>query len=224
VSAAADEPRHDGRHARRERNRDAVVAALLALYHEGDLDPPVERIAARSGVSARSLFRYFDDVDDLCRSAIAAQLGEVLPILDRVIESDAPFDMRVRAVVAQRADLFETVGRVGVIARVRAPFQPLVAAQLQQVRGVLRDAMAAAFAPELDRVDPEQAATALAAADVACSYETHELLRTDRGLDRAATVAVREHAVAAAIDVAVEPGRHVAGSQLATTRVSQEVS
>jgi AcrR family transcriptional regulator len=219
VPAAADEPRHDGRHARRERNRDAVVAALLALYHEGDLDPPVERIAARSGVSARSLFRYFDDVDDLCRSAIAAQLGEVLPILDRVIAPDAPFDTRVRDVVAQRVDLFETVGRVGVIARVRAPFQPLVAAQLQQVRGVLRERMATAFAPELDRVDADGAATALAAADVACSYETHELLRADRGLDRAATVAVLEHAVAAAIRAATDPDPRPVGSS-----VAQEVS
>jgi AcrR family transcriptional regulator len=209
-------PALDGRHARRERNREAVVAALLALYHEGDLDPPVERIAARSGVSARSLFRYFDDVDDLCRSAIGSQLAEVLPIIERVITADAPFRDRVRAVVAQRVTLFETVGRVGVIARVRAPFQPLVATQLREVRAVLRERMATAFAPELADLEPDDAAVALAAADVACSYETHELLRSDQGLDRDVTVAVLEHAVAAAIGAT--------GSRRDRRRIAQEVS
>ncbi len=216
-------PALDGRHARRERNREAVVAALLALYHEGDLDPPVERIAARSGVSARSLFRYFDDVDDLCRSAISSQLGEVLPIIDQVIAPDAPFADRVGAVVAQRVALFETVGRVGVIARVRAPFQPLVAAQLHEVRGVLRDRMAAAFAPELALVDPEQALVALAAADVACSYETHDLLRTDRGLDREVAISALEHAVAAAIRAAAEPVGATTGAH-GRRQIAQEVS
>ena len=37
----------DGRRARRDRNRDAVVDALLELYHEGRLDPSSDEIATR---------------------------------------------------------------------------------------------------------------------------------------------------------------------------------
>ena len=44
----------DGRHLRRQRNRDAVVAALLELYGEGNLDPTTDEVAQRSGLSARS--------------------------------------------------------------------------------------------------------------------------------------------------------------------------
>ena len=60
----------DGRRASRERNRDAVVDALLDLYREGNLSPGADAVAERSGLSRRSLFRYFDDLDDLCRAAI----------------------------------------------------------------------------------------------------------------------------------------------------------
>ena len=73
----------DGRRLRRERNRDAVVQAVLELVREGELAPGVEAVAARAGLSARSVFRYFDDLDDLCRAAIARQLALVGPILGR---------------------------------------------------------------------------------------------------------------------------------------------
>ena len=52
----------DGRRARRDRNRVAVVDSLLALYAEGDLNPSTDAIALRAGLSPRSLFRYFDDL------------------------------------------------------------------------------------------------------------------------------------------------------------------
>lgn len=43
----------DGRHLRRDRNRDAVVDALLALYGEGNLDPSSAEIAERARLSPR---------------------------------------------------------------------------------------------------------------------------------------------------------------------------
>jgi len=41
----------DGRHARRERNRVAVVDAMLELYQEGNLDPSSDEIAAQKAVA-----------------------------------------------------------------------------------------------------------------------------------------------------------------------------
>ena len=57
--------RPDGRRASRERNRIAVVDALLDLYAEGNLRPGAGEVARRAGLSRRSVFRYFDDLDDL---------------------------------------------------------------------------------------------------------------------------------------------------------------
>lgn len=174
----------DGRRLRRDRNRDAVVHALLNLYNEGNLNPSTEEIAVRSGVSARSLFRYFDDVDDLCQAAINQQQHNVRHLYN--VEFDSTLDLRGRAaaLVAQRAELFEAVESVAIVSRLRAPFQLIVADTLTQGRRYLRSQLARLFAPELERLGP-LSATRLAAADILTSFETWLLLRDDQRLTRA---------------------------------------
>ena len=83
-------PLTDGRNQRRDRNREAVVRALLELYREGNLGPSADEIAARAGISARSLFRYFDDVDTLVRAAIARQQQHLAPLYELDLAADAP--------------------------------------------------------------------------------------------------------------------------------------
>ncbi len=173
----------DGRALRRARNRDAVVDALLALVAEGELAPGADEVAARAGLSARSLFRYFDDVDDLCRAAIARQHERVAALVDVEVDVNGSCQERAVAAVEQRVGLFDAMGEVGRLARLRAPFQPLVAAELAQARRLLRARMATALAPELDGRGPD-AEPALDAADVLCSFEAYRLLRDDLGRSR----------------------------------------
>src|ERR1700684_3299931 len=97
----------DGRLLRRERNREAVVEALLDLYRDGNLQPSSEEIAERSGLSPRSLFRYFDDVEGLVRAAIGRQQGRAIPLIPIDADPDAPFEVKVTALVEQRFRLFE---------------------------------------------------------------------------------------------------------------------
>ena len=54
-----------GRRARRERNRTAVIDAMFELIAEGKVPPPAEALAERAGVSVSSIFRYFDNLDEL---------------------------------------------------------------------------------------------------------------------------------------------------------------
>ena len=62
----------DGRRARRERGRSAVIDAAFALAEEGKIPLTTELVAERSGVSAASIFRYFDGLDDLQYQAYRA--------------------------------------------------------------------------------------------------------------------------------------------------------
>jgi AcrR family transcriptional regulator len=179
----------DGRRLRRDRNRDAVVRSLLSLYNEGNLDPSAEEIAVRSGVSARSLFRYFDDVDDLCQSAIDQQQQDVLHLLPIAATPSMPLGARVRAVALQRGELFEAVESAATVSRLRAPFLLVVADRLAEGRRFLRLQIAELFAPELAALPQPVAAARLAAADVACSFEAWRLLRDDQGLTSACAVA-----------------------------------
>jgi AcrR family transcriptional regulator len=172
----------DGRQLRRERNREAVVDALLDLYRDGNLRPSTEEIAARSGLSPRSLFRYFDDVDDLTRTAILRierQAADLLPI---DVKPTAALDVRAKALVDQRFRLFDTVGSAAAVSRLRSPFQPILADRLRRNRSLLRSQIKSLFEPELNVMDKKEAGMALAAADVLTSFESHQLLVKDQEL------------------------------------------
>jgi AcrR family transcriptional regulator len=175
----------DGRQLRRERNRNAVVEALLDLYREGNLQPGTEEIAARSGLSPRSLFRYFDDVDDLTRTAIRHQEHRVMHLVPIEVAPDRPLDVRVRALVDQRFRLFEAVGHAATVARLRSPFQPVLAEEVHLHRLFLRSQIATLFAPELadmEGIEPGSGEAVLAAADVLTSFESCQLLLQGQSL------------------------------------------
>lgn len=175
----------DGRRLRRDRNRETVVEALLSLYRESNLAPSADEIAERAGISARSLFRYFDDVDSLVRTAVARQQDHLAPLYAVTARPDQPLADRVDRFVADRVRLLEAMGPVGQLARALAPKQPLVAAELGRIRAVLRDQLVDVFGPELDRLGRGERAEVLAALDVACSWEAQHLLRQDQGVSRA---------------------------------------
>jgi TetR/AcrR family transcriptional regulator, regulator of autoinduction and epiphytic fitness len=174
----------DGRHVRRLKNRDAVVEALLALYREGNLQPSTDEIAERAGLSPRSLFRYFDDVDDLVRAAINRQHEHLDRRAQLRLDPALPLHERIDLLVEHRLQLFDAMSFVGMVARLRAPFQPIVAHELAEARAYLRNQLRTAFAPELQAMDAGERAATLAAIDVLCSYESYHLMRDDQGLSR----------------------------------------
>ena len=173
----------DGRRLRRAQNRDAVVDALLVLFEEGNLQPSSGEIAERAGLSPRSLFRYFDDVDDLNRAAIERQQARARPLVELRVGAGETTAVKIDAIVASRVRLFETVGPSARAARVCAPRHPVVARQLTDGRTFLRAQVRRLFADELARGD------LLPAVDALLSFETYELLRRDQRLSRAKTAA-----------------------------------
>lgn len=183
-SAAAD-----GRNQRRDRNRAAVVAALLSLFREGVLNPGMDEIAERAGISVRSVFRYFDDREAMARSAIVLQAEHLAPLIPVDATPDMPLAERIDRFVACRVRLVEGMGEVGRVARYRAARQPVLLAELARIRGVLRRQIADLFAAELDAQPPAERAASLAAADVVMSWESYDLMRNDQGLTRDDAVA-----------------------------------
>ena len=85
----------DGRTARRDRNRIAVLDVVLELFSEGEPRPSPEQVAARSGVSLRSVYRYVADRGDLIRAAIDRHLERVQPLF---VIDDVPEDTTVARV------------------------------------------------------------------------------------------------------------------------------
>src|SRR5580765_6106242 len=96
----------DGRVARSQRSRDAVVQAMLALLREGHERPAAELVAARAGVSMRTLFRHVEDLDELFAAAVDAQ-GRRLRDLHRAPPQSGSLAQRINAVVRHRSRLYE---------------------------------------------------------------------------------------------------------------------
>lgn len=193
VERSGDE---DGRTLRRQRNRTAVVDALLDLYTDGILRPSSVEIASRAGLSPRSIFRYFDDADDLSRAAIDRQLERTAPLLVVAASPDAPLADRIGALVAQRSVLFEATAPSATVMRLQAPFQSVLEAQLRRSRAFLRSQIRRLFEAELSSMDGNGAAT-LSAIDVLCSFEAYRLLRQDQGLSEPEAEAALARALAA---------------------------
>ena len=88
--------------AKSERTRNAVVRALEALIEEGDLTPSAGDIAARAGVSLRSVYVRFASVGDLHLAVAERATGRVLTML-WPIDPEAPLTVRIDDLVRQRA-------------------------------------------------------------------------------------------------------------------------
>ncbi|MGX6648705.1 TetR/AcrR family transcriptional regulator [Maricaulaceae bacterium MS644] len=69
----------DGRRARRSASRDKIVTAFLALVREGALDPGARAVAEKAGVSPRTVFRCFEDLEALYRELTSIVHAEFLP-------------------------------------------------------------------------------------------------------------------------------------------------
>jgi AcrR family transcriptional regulator len=186
----------DGRRRRREHNRRAVIEALVGMLGSGRFDASTAEIAEAAGLSARSLFRYFDDVDDLLRAAIAYHHELARPHLVLGVTVDDDLATRIDGLVRGRLQLWEAVEPTARLARMRAPIVPLLAAELARNRARQREQIRQLLAPELEALGAEGAA-ALAAVEVLCSFESFDLVRRDQGLSPAEAIDTLTRALAA---------------------------
>lgn len=162
----------DGRSAIRDRNRDAVLDAVLDLFSEDNLSPGPEEVALRVGLSVRSVYRYFDDHDSLTRAAIARNIERLAPLFRIPSIGDGPLADRIDRLVDCRLRLQAGVGPTVRAARIRATFDPLVRDDMASSRTFLRDQVARHFAPELSTGDRTRDEARLAAVDVLVGFES----------------------------------------------------
>jgi TetR/AcrR family transcriptional regulator, regulator of autoinduction and epiphytic fitness len=180
------EPHQDGRTARSLRTREAIVDATIQLLEAGDLRPTAPRIAQQAGVSVRSVFQHFADLETL-HSAVAERLVERVAVIVVPVDRSLPLRERVDRFVRQRGQLLEAVTPIRRAAEVHGPFSPEITRWLHDGQQFLHDEVEQTFAPELAGFDPLERADATDALDAACSWSTWFGLRTARGRDVAGT-------------------------------------
>jgi AcrR family transcriptional regulator len=192
--AEPDVEHADGRRARGARSRTAVVEAILELLHELDRQPTVDEIAARAGVSERSVFRHFEDTEALFTAAIEtharqnARLWEVPPTSGSRAE-------RIDALVANRARLYEAISPVRRVAEHLRRRSPAIDRNLTAMRTHYRDQLARLFAAELEAGATDR--DLLDALEAGSSWHHWEQLRRDQALTRTSAARVTAATLAA---------------------------
>jgi TetR/AcrR family transcriptional regulator, regulator of autoinduction and epiphytic fitness len=185
----------DGRVARGERTRAAIATAFLDLVTEGDPRPGGRRIAERAGVSVRSIFQHFEDLESLREEVLRVQTERVRPLVED-LDTTGDLDHRISALVHQRGALFEFIAPLR-RSMTYVERGPAIEVGIVELGDLLRHQVGEQFRPELDAIPAHRRASVLAALDAMCAYESWDQLRRGQGLTeaqsrRAVTVAVEQ--------------------------------
>jgi TetR/AcrR family transcriptional regulator of autoinduction and epiphytic fitness len=172
-----DEP-IDGRTARAVRTRDGIVEACLGLIDEGDVRPTGPRIAERAGVSVRSVFQHFDDLESLF-AAVGDKVTRRMAGIIVPIDPCTALTGRIEAFADQRARALESLTPVLRAAMVYAASSDVITRQFHDGHAFFREQVAQVFGPELAATDrPDLLRDALVAA---ASWPTWDLWRSSEG-------------------------------------------
>ena len=199
--ATTPEATVDGRRARRERNRAAVIDAMLSLLTEHGMPPSVEDVAARAEVSVSSVFRYFDNVDDLLHQTVDRYLDRFRSLFAIADPGRGLRAERVDRFVEARLELYEAIAPIARLARLRAPEQPPIADTLAEMRRRFLGQVREHFGPELGSLVASEAEDVAAVIDALTSFEAWDLLRIGHGRSRQRIGRIWRHALDAALPV-----------------------
>lgn len=175
----------DGRAARRHRNTDAVLDAAHELFVEGHLEPTAEDVAARSGVSLRSVYRYFPDRDSLLQAALQRRFAVAEPLfhLDRL--GVGTLEERIARFADHRMELYDQIAPTARVALSSSAGAPAIADAVKRRRAQLIEQTGRHFAAELEAMSRDRAGDVLTAIELLCQFESVEELRAGRGLSSA---------------------------------------
>ena len=120
----------DGRVRRGARNREAIVDALLACYEAGALRPSVTEVAARAGVSVRSVHNHFADAETLRAEVAQRQFQRFAHLIGPAAT--------IEEFVDQRVTLYEAITPVRRAAMIAIHDSPVIARNLARYDRLMR--------------------------------------------------------------------------------------
>lgn len=172
---------------------------MLALLEAGESRPTAPRIAAHAGVSLRSVFQHFEDLEALFAAAADRQTERLTALL-RPLPASGSLAARVAALAAQRARAYEAIAPVRHAALLQEPFSAEISRRLSGLRAVLRADVARLFAAELRRLPAGARREVAAALAAATSFSTWTTLRRHQQLSVATAQRVVARMLTALLD------------------------
>lgn len=177
------------------RTKAAIVDACLALVDEGDLRPTAPRVAERAGVSVRSVFQHFADLESLFE-AVGDEAMKRLRTRILVIDTAAPIGERIVTFVNHRSAFLEDLTPLRRSIAVNAWGSRSVNERMHRGHDLFREELTKAFGPELG--DDTQLADCV---DAVLSWPTWDQMRTLIGLEEETSRGVLVRIVRSLLDV-----------------------
>jgi AcrR family transcriptional regulator len=171
----------DGRSARSHRTRLVIVDAMRALHVEGDLRPTAPRIADRAGVSLRTVWQQFGDMETLLVEAIRRD-NEILRSLIEQIEPSQPLAGRIAEFVGQRCRILEQMSPTWRAARLHDSQSEPLRQNKKRALATAKAELEQIFARELHQLPSARRRQLSAGLHAISIWPFWESLRTDLGL------------------------------------------
>jgi len=188
----------DGRRARRERGRTAVIDAVFELAEEGKIPLTAEMVADRSRVSVASIFRYFDGLDDLQYQTYQRFRERFAPLL--AVAADGSREERIAGLVATRLDLYEQAGAMMALGRLRSLEHQALLEASTETKTMLAAQVRDTFRRETAGTSPARTAELVAVVDAFTSLETWDVMRRTHARSRAQIIRSWTRGVTVLID------------------------
>ena len=184
MSESANEEVVDGRRARSERSKQAIIEASLALMEEGNLIPTAQQISDKAGVGIRSFFRHFADMETLF-ATIEEQTRDSTEARFLGGDRDGSLEERIQHAVERHADGYEA--ETNTILSTSAQlwrWKILRKNYARYQRGLRKDLDD--WLPELKELEPGKRE----AVDAIASFEMWHRLRYHQGLGKKAAIEI----------------------------------
>ena len=182
--AGPDAPAADGRRQRSERSRALIVDAMFELVRGGDVSPSAASVAEAAGVSLRSVFRHFEDMDSLYREMSDRIALEVMPEVLKPYEA-AGWRGRLDELLTRRAGVFERIFPFRVSGDLRRFQSPFLMNDHRRILELERAGLQAVLPPDI-----VAGARLFAAIEVVAGFQSWRRLRQDQGLSASDAEAV----------------------------------
>jgi AcrR family transcriptional regulator len=166
----------DGRHARKERNRSAVIDAYIELVSAGNMSPTIDDLAQYTGISLRSIYRYFDDSSEMMSAVTERTFELARPFLEITDQGEGDLDHRIAMFVQCRVLLHRKVAPITRAARARHSTEAPVVEKFARVRSYLGRQVTEHFRPEIGHLDHDARKAKVAGIYFAFVHDSLELL------------------------------------------------
>lgn len=190
---AAPAQKSDGRRERSADSRRRILSAMVEMIENGTPSPTAEAIASKAGVSLRTVFRHFAEMEKLQLEISNLVFGRVRPMLEAPLKSHSWPEV-LHESVDRRTQYFEAIAPFKVALDLYRHRSKALAEQHRRITNISRDLLAATLPPAIVR-DQEL----FQILSMLLSVDTWVRLREMQGLSiEEATEAIRRAALSVA--------------------------